>query len=567
MKQQLILAVAVVAAMTGCTNEGFVGQWAEQTESAIAFGNANQAVTKADPTPADYAKKLGNSFVVYGWKNVSGTLSVVFDHYNVEFVDDTENSTESNLVGWEYSGIVPVNNTGKTEVISFTAVGSQSIKYWDKNATKYDFIAFSRGKGVNGATNTTYAKFSPVDRTKIGTETPVYSATGTVEELAQVYVADLVTVNNTDNKYFQSEAVTPQFRSVSAKVRVAFYETVPGYSIKSLTFYEGEVETENINVVLTVVDNTKSLAAGSGTMSVFIDNAGKASVKYTKDNGADAKELKFNAGIVLGATKELAEASGDYLGRTSNTASYTNATKDDAYINILPTGEGLALKVKVGYTLVSIDGSNEEIEVGPVEAVIPAEYTNWQLNYAYTYIFKISDKTGDLEPITLDAVVTESDGVQETVTEIITPSITTYAKDVNPTANNEYIKGTNIYLSVNGATLTAASNVKLYTVTVESGACQGITEASVANCIKNGNEDHVNNTWTVTDNNGKKLVVTAATGLSVENSIAADDAPDGKAISGNFAKFTPSAAGTYAFEFTDANSNKYYKIIQVVAAN
>lgn len=569
----LILATGVIVAMASCTKETFVGQTQGLTQIPIAFSNANPAFTKADPTPADYAEKLGNSFVVYGWKNVNSATGVVFDHYNVEFKTGTANSTPSNLVGWEYVNINPVNTTDastgepiSTQIVTtgFSPVANQTIKYWDVNASKYKFIAFSRGLGVTDASgNTTYAKFSTVDATNIGSTTdPVYTATGSVEELAQIYVADMDSINNSATDFARTKPVTPEFRSVSAKVRVAFYETVPGYSVKSLTFYNGTSKTTDNKVELTV-SGSGSLPSGNGTMKVFIDKKGKADVKYVSGtSGTDVTTLNLGGSIVLGADKESDESSGNYLGRTSNAASYTNSNKDLAYKNVPSMDNGVALQVKVGYTLVSIDGKGEEIEVGPVEAIIPATYTIWQPNYAYTYIFKISDKTAGLEPITLSAVVSETQsGLQETVTEVLTPSITTYAKGENPTGKDEYKKGINIYVSVDGVEL-SSTNAKLYTASVESGACQGITEGSVANCLANGT--HTGDTWTVTDYNSKTLTVTSVSDMNIVSEIAAADAPDGTtAIAGSFVKFKPSAAGTYVFEYT-ASSKKYYKIIKVV---
>lgn len=69
----------------------------------------------------------------------------------------------------------------------------------------------------------------------------------------------------------------------------------------------------------------------------------------------------------------------------------------------------------------------------------------------------------------------------------------------------------------------------------------------------------------LTNGDANVLTVTPADGLTIATQIEAADAVDGNAISGNFAKFTPSTPGTYVFEFTDTkNKNtKYYKVIIV----
>jgi hypothetical protein len=145
--------------------------------------------------------------------------------------------------------------------------------------------------------------------------------------------------------------------------------------------------------------------------------------------------------------------------------------------------------------------------------------------------------------------VTETeDGVQETITTVAETSITTYAKGSVATASDEYKTSSNIYVIVeNGTALTVGTNANLYTVTLETDAAQTINEASVANAIKNGAWDGTK--FTVTDANTKSMVVTTAAGLSIVTEIAAADAPDGNAITINAAKFTPSAAGTYVFEY------------------
>lgn len=611
MKKTLILATGVIVAMASCTKETFVGQSQGSTQTPIVFGSTNSAVTKT-ATSNDAAVLLGNSFVVYGWKETGVTKSVVFDHYNVEFVQGTENSTESNLKGWEYVAITPVNGTNKTEVTgtSWTAVTQQTIKFWDKKADKYKFIAFSRGKGANN----NFASFSTIDTSKVGTADPVYTVTGTPDVLAAVYIANMDSISGTDN-YSRIKPVTPQFKSIGAKIRVAFYETVPGYSVDSLTFLDKDNNPSTDNKVMLYANDGEGFP-DEGSLEVYIDNKGIATATYKANVGATTTQnLTFSNSITLKEARESAEPEGNkYMGRSSSKASYS--APDSAYMFQLPN-TGVELNLNVKYTLVSTDGKGEKIEVGPVSVIIPKEYTKWQSNYAYTYIFKISEKSGNLEPITFDAVVTDTqDGVQETVTALQTGPLTTYAKGVNPTANSEYLVGSNIYIGHKNPGDAFSGN--LYTVEVEEGACQGVTEGSFANAMalinhgyhdivkasesdapqvgsltagddvseyytKDGNEyihcvtgavavDGNNyysienakiSAWIIKDANGKKMTIAKANcDLTIVSAIPAGDAPDGKtAISGNFGKFTPSTAGIYAFAYADGTA---YKIINVV---
>ena len=229
-----------------------------------------------------------------------------------------------------------------------------------------------------------------------------------------------------------------------------------------------------------------------------------------------------------------AASAGDFLARESSSATSTSQ------ITALPNSTGAALTLKMDYTLVSRDGTGENIQVTGKTATVPAAYTKWKPNYAYTYIFKITDN--ELVPITLDAIVTDAqDGSQETITTVSTRSITTYAKDA--LADNEYKVG-NIYVVVgNGETLTLTggdTNAKLYIATIEEGAAQGITEETVANALVYGSD--VSGSKVVTDANGKKLTVTPVASNATDELVActeipADDAPGGKAISITGAKF------------------------------
>ena len=138
----------------------------------------------------------------------------------------------------------------------------------------------------------------------------------------------------------------------------------------------------------------------------------------------------------------------------------------------------------------------------------------WKPNFAYTYIFKISDKTNGttgnmpvdpdnpsgstddpegLHPITFDAVVVDATtGNQETISSIATNSITTYANGSEVTKNGEYKAGEAVY-AVNANTIdktvldpSKAKFVKLSKPATESevyaqlnGANMGITTTDV----------------------------------------------------------------------------------------
>lgn len=584
--------------LAGCADNEFLGsEEAQHTingDKAILFTSQSAPMTRGEKGGSDAAALLDNNYVVMGVKSdgSSANQQVVFNHYNINWKAGTAGSTETNVAGWEYVGMDPHAN-------AFIGTGAlpsgakQFIKYWDFSASQYDFAAFSYGNVTK--TNLT---LSQINLKKIGNPTtgdPVYTVKGKVSDLVNTYVADLVTVPK--DKYNKT-TVTPKFRQMGSKVRIAIYETVAGYAVKDVKFHTSDTRA-------TSPSNDPVLYAGNavlpditanteGTMKVYFPTIDTNNPDYNKAlvvfEGATSTSGNLTSTLKFKTLKYTETSEGvlhqkengtSFLGTTSNEATYaTTSDAAGAYEMVLPYGKGNDLKLHVDYTLVSVDGSGETINVKSATAIVPSTYTNWQPNYAYTYIFKISKDSngttgtpGDgtttsdpagLYPITFDAYVMDFDNehVQETITTVSTPSITTYSKGVQPTANSEYKTGNNIYVSVDQATITlSAANAKLYTATVESGALQGIDENSIANALKNGTPDATAGSWTVTDAAGKKLVVSSESGLSFVDEISAADSPDGNAISGKFAKFSPTAP-------TAPATLKYYifEYIQTITA-
>lgn len=563
MKKYFIYAASALA-LASCSSDDFLGENPgneQNASSAINFGGETGKTTRANNTGKDAATALGNKFVVFGYKTTGSTTSTVYDHYNIAW-KGTDNKTESNTAGWDYVGVEKNSLATSTE---------QTIKYWDYSADQYDFIAFSFGSNTQGTGE------NEIEASKV-TTTPSYTLTGKTANLAKCFIADRITAKNkvtekANKQYSYGSAINFAFRSLATKVTMGIYETIPGYSVKDVKFYTKADDADpTTKPTLYAASTTIPADDAKGTMTVTFGSTNSSDVDFNEAKVAWAvAEGSTNSSTIAFSnlstvTKEKSEKTGtDFIGRD-----ITNASKPTDFKVVLPGTTVGDLTLKVDYTLESIDGSGEEIKVKGATAVVPEIYTKWQPNFAYTYIFKITDKTNGstgtgtdpagLYPITFDAVVTETgDGIQQTITTVNDPSITTYAKGA---LNNEYKKDANIYVSVQGQTLTldpTTANCALYTVKATG---MNISEASVANCLVNGTKDATNKTWTIADDT-KKLEVTAATGLSIADKIDANDTPDGKEITGNFAKFKPTTATSYVFEFTATDGKKYYKVIKV----
>ncbi len=580
---KFFIAAASALALASCSSDDFLGeiQGNEQNEatSAINFGGDTGKITRATTKGNAAADLLENNFVVVGFKgskeDAANNETYAFDHYNVNFKDGSAFSTESNRAGWEYVN-QDMKVKGADKSLAQSGASQQTIKYWDHSCASYDFIAFSMGKGAESK----YATPTPVNKADL--KGAAYTLTGNVNTLSECYISDMKTVTEPN---YDKTPVSMSFRHLASKVRMALFEIVPGYVISDVKFYDATSTTATANPEGTLIGNFNN----SGTLTVYFPTTG---TKHATEKDYNKAHVKFTASTTAGETGVLnhkgfgavnynnqaegqISAGTTYLSQNAAKPSYCG----DGYQNVLPSeGAASAITLRIDYKLTSVDGSNETINVKGATATVPAQYTEWKSGYAYTYIFKISQDTNGstggsstgLTAISFDAVVVddEANGLQETITTVSDNSFTTYGyKDNKVTTNgNEYVNGTDIYATVYSAGATVAPQ-KLYTVTLESGATQTINEASVANALEKGTNDTAKKTWTVTDNLGKKMVVTE-TADGVASTVTSVPAGPGYTLNVNALKWTgvvtdPATETYYAVEYVNG-TKKSYKIVKVV---
>ena len=580
MKKYLFFAAAITV-MASCTSDTLVNGDSEYLVNGgdanqIVFSSSTAGLTRADHVGADAAGLLNNKFIVGGFKGDGTTMTQVFDNYIVEWNANTAGKTASNTSDWEYVGV--------TAAAPSAITGLQTIKYWDYSATQYDFAAFSTGNipaakvKTSGTAGSGEVVISGI--TKASTYAgPTYIIKGAATDLAKCYISDLVTAYNPAD--FQKE-VQLTFRNLATKVRVALYETIPGYSVKQVKFY---------------TDNSTTLATGASatSMTLFAPNTGDADVFYTKGTAtinfptigsSNTGKSDYNKAHVtfaplaaagtsetqaFGALNYTTEADREapgsiYLARNSQTPTFAGTAEDNYYTTVLPNETGTVLELRVDYTLVATDGSGEEIKIHGATAYVPAIYAAWKSNYAYTYIFKISDNTNGwtntvdtdpagLFPITFDAIVVDAEEhTQSTITTVATPSITTYQKGHDYNAQETYAAG-DIYVQVmTGTTLESNLATKGFLYTLSNA---NATEAEVMDAISIQEATIAVPAATITGRNG--LVLTEATS-SVSAAVTAIPGADGNDISvsaGTAAKIT-ATANTYAYIYDTGKYNGIY---------
>ena len=630
MKTKYFFLAGFAAMLASCANEEYIGDTSpnatlEQTggDGSIQFTyNLPNRTRAGEFVGATAAEKLGGMFVVEGTKGSEQTNSpsttVVFDNYLVGYTANTAGKTESNTHNWEYVGLeagIASRMTGETWNALHaggTDAKVQSIKYWDYSTDQYDFIAWSTG---NREAITTTAEDGKIQVTRINTGTTLatngFQMTAVdADDLLECYYTDI----NTVPKANYGTPVTLTFRNMAAKVRIALYETVPGYSVSNVMFYTSDA---NPTAPTDLGSGTSSTAALFTMGSDRIPMSGSVLVTYphigkTHRDGPPqtADYNKASVTVTPGTTVETSlgfgtltnqyrdetgnEPDGKYLGTSLPNATFAGAKGDNYYTAVIPNTNGKPLTLRVDYTLVSTDGSAETINVKGAKAVVPATYTVWQPNYAYTYIFKISDNSNGytgtkddpkgLFPITFDAVVasfTDANAEQTTVTTVATPSITTYQQGHDHANKDEYSKsqkaGANttdvkdLYVQVmDNSVATPAlkndlngTNKSLLFSVATTGA--PISEATVVDALENRTNAY--NDASPAGRNG----ITLTTNGNINNTVGTivngvDDQPI-TVTPNTTAKIDIDhlAAGTYAYVYSQTVPTKDERIYNVVS--
>ena len=533
MKKYLIFAASALA-LASCSSDDFLGEnpgTAQNATTAINFGGEAGKITRANTSntaPTD-AGKLAGQFKVFGVKKTGDTqFHNVFNNYSVWDVADKK--TTSNTSGWEYVGAKNASNLGTGKI---TLTKDQTIKYWDYSASEYHFVA---GSPIDKFKPDPYIMNKEITHATISglaghiTKNDI-DGTGTALETYPVYVAKPKIVTKDNYK----EAVKFEFVRQQAMVRVGVYETIPGYSITDIHFYEYKTDgtgttfnpsTSN-NVILTSA-TADYFVGGSDVKGTINYDWTKAnpSYTYTYDDTGLKKSQNWYAGKLATLATESTESNVGILYGTDQDMS------DAGYFTVLPTPSAKdpqPIVIKCDYTLTSED-IQEKIKVTGATAAIPKAYSKWDVNTRYTYLFRISQNTNGttgtpgvneegLFPITFDTYVAETtDKTQGTTTIVKTPSITTYQEGSVTDNGIEYKTGKEIKVTVTDA------NGNVQTLTAGGSTVGSVAVFKFDSAI---NEAEI-----------QVKGIADATAITENVNVA-----------GNVFTFTPDAAGYYAIQY------------------
>lgn len=558
MKKVILFAAVALVALASCSSEETIGVTTPQNNSpsvasnAIEFSTTSKGITRADLYGSAAAAKLNNIFVVYGTKHASAESksatndAVVYNNFQVAWTANTAGTAASNSSDWEYVGLQ-----------AYDAIPtSQGIKFWDYSADNgYTFYAFSAKPA-----DMTFPKGNSdnVQVTKVTTdESSLYNkgysvAIKPVASLNDLFFSDRVEV--AEANYGKTVSLT--FRNIGAKVRFGFYETIPGYSVKIDKFYIDDANTAVVTDFATMDDaqtdgfyaslqNVKKSVNQTINVTYYESTTATQVVNRPKVSNPSAG---YDYNIKLGSASGIINK---VLATSSSSPTWVDGSASGDYTPVFPfEGNTNPLLLKLDFTMTSEDGNGDVIHVRGARAIVPASYVQWKGNFAYTYIFKISDMTngttgevdtnGDpitdpegLKPITFDAIVVDVDNEkQETITSVSTNSITTYAEGA---IVDEYTHGNPIYVAI--------TNNSTHSV---------ITPEAIGTAAKYAQVYKLNDATTeaamLAHLNGLSMGITkSVVTASIESTVPL---ADGTTADISNVKFTPSTAGYYAYVYT-----------------
>lgn len=402
-----IYILSLLLLLAACSSNEYVGETIPNERPITLGGNAGMVTRTGssqgleDVLPADNKTAL-----IYGIKNTAASAPVqwedVFQNYVLSYTAGSAGTTASNSNGWEYVGETSLGVPPVT----------QTIKYWDYSAEPYIFfsVAPSQSTGITKSSD------------------------------GMVYTAENITASSilyytrpqfVEKEYYRAP-VTLNFYNVLSKVRVGVYETIPGYAITDIKFHTSLDGGELKSSPVLICTDTEKKFADQGRYTITAKSNSEVTVVLEAEDGH--KKADFVAGTetaiphVTGVT--LGDSSSpNTLGTASNNPSFGKTSSGNGYVYALSTENvSRQLAIKCDYTLKSLSqGSNEVIEIKNQTAYIPAQYGTWRPNYAYTYLFKITEAGAGLYPISFDACIeTFADNGDGTVTIVQKPSITTW---------------------------------------------------------------------------------------------------------------------------------------------
>ena len=406
--KKFAIATASLALLASCSSDTELTgkQEIETKANAIGFEvlNRNGIITKAGEGRAQLHDSGHYNFGVFAYKNNNSGGQEIMNNYLVGynganvtgscvgyFMDNVQTTLNTSKWAYEKLGSTDYTYEGtdgyykKSDTFYMSNVANQYLKYWDMSSQSVEFYAYA--PYINGTATATINYSSktitiPVEGIEDGYD----------DESKHEYMFAYNIVNNSQ----YGSQVQLNFKRISARLNIKFYEDVKGYKVDILNL----MENDNSGVAAAPA---KAVESGNTTTYQYgtLYHKGGAEIDFSDTNplltvtgnpaetfNRDAQDhIKFAI-----PTETLTEEKTD--AKASATDYYVIPANDDN------TQTGLTFHVT--YKLTSED-TGETIIVRNATVHVKYDYCQWQPNYVYTYIFRITkSSTGSTGPTDID---------------------------------------------------------------------------------------------------------------------------------------------------------------------
>ena len=408
--KKFAIATASLALLASCSSDTELTgkQEIETKANAIGFEvlNRNGIITKAGEGRAKLHESRHYNFGVFAYKNNNSGGQEIMKNYLVGYNGANATSTGS-CVGYFMDNVQTTLNTSKwayeklgsadytyegtdgyykaSEKFYMSNVANQYLKYWDESSQSVEFYAYA--PYINGdATATIDYSSKTITIPDEGIED------GYDDRSKHEY---MFAYNQVGNGQYGNE-VQLNFKRISARLNIKFYEDVKGYKVDILNL----MENDNSGVAAApakAVESGNTITYQYGTLY----HKGGAEIDFS-----DTNPLLTVTG---NSSKTFKQADKDHIKFAIPTETLTEV-KTDAKASatnyyVIPANDGntqTGLTFHVTYKLTSED-TGETIIVRNATVHVKYDYCKWQPNYVYTYIFRITkSSTGTTGPTVID---------------------------------------------------------------------------------------------------------------------------------------------------------------------
>ena len=408
--KKFAIATASLALLASCSSDTELTgkQEIETKANAIGFEvlNRNGIITKAGEGRAQLHDSGHYNFGVFAYKNNNSGGQEIMKNYLVGynganvtgtgpcvgyFMDNVQTTLNTSKWAYEKLGSTDYTYEGtdgyykKSDTFYMSNVANQYLKYWDMSSQSVEFYAYA--PYINGTATATINYLS-----KTITIPDEGIEDGYDDESRHEY---MFAYNKVEKGEYGHE-VQLNFKRISARLNIKFYEDVKGYKVDILNL----MENDNSGVAAAPA---KAVESGNTTTYQYgtLYHKGGAEIDFSDTNplltvtgnpaetfNRDAQDhIKFAI-----PTETLTEEKTD--AKASATDYYVIPANDDN------TQTGLTFHVT--YKLTSED-TGETIIVRNATVHVKYDYCKWQPNYVYTYIFRITkSSTGSTGPTDID---------------------------------------------------------------------------------------------------------------------------------------------------------------------